>query len=195
MPLYFIEPLRLSGLMGNLTRMLVKKCYEAFKDNTLPFSINLSHEDIMDHEFVNFLIKRTELSHMDPSRVILEILEDVVIDERAVYAKEALARLRAVGFKIAIDDFGAERSNYSRLEKIPCDILKIDGQFVRNIDALPQKASIVKNIVKIAQGMGLEVIAEHVATREEKEALARLGVPYAQGFYFSQPLAALPDGS
>lgn len=194
MPLYFIEPLRLSGLMGNLTRMLVKKCYETFKHNTFPFSINLSHEDIMDHEFVDFLIKRTELSHMDPSRVILEILEDAVIDKGATYANDALARLRSVGFKIALDDFGAERSNYSRLEKIPCDILKIDGQFIRNIDALPHKETIVKTIVKMAQGMGLEVIAEHVATRQEKEVLERLGVRLAQGFYFSQPLEALPDG-
>jgi|GEM_PF-1222038 len=195
MPMYFIEPLRLNGLMGNLTRMLIKKCYEAFGDKNISFSINLSQEDMMDQTFVDFLIKRTALSQINPSRVILEILEDVVIDARSSCASQALGRLKEAGFKIAIDDFGAERSNYSRLESVPCDILKIDGQFVRNIDAVPHKVSIVKNILKIAQGMGLEVIAEHVATEQEKETLLALGVRYGQGFYFSQPLESLPHMS
>lgn len=192
MPLYFIEPLRLGGLMGNLTRMLIKKCYEALGNKNSCLSINLSHEDLMDPTFVDFLIKRTALSDINPSSIVLEILEDVAMGKEMQDVHKSLAQLKAHGFKIAIDDFGAQRSNFSRLEEASFDILKIDGQFVRNIDAMPHKQTIVKNIVKMAKGMGLEVIAEHVATQEEKETLEALGVSYGQGFYFSQPLDYLP---
>lgn len=191
MPMYFLEPLKMCGLMGNLTRMLIKKSYEAFKNFECDFSVNIANEDMSDPSFVDFLIKRTELSGINPNRVILEILEDIVVDPRRGSASKTIEKLREIGFKIAIDDFGAERSNFSRLEQVKCDIIKIDGQFVRNIDEDHKKRGIVENIVKLAHSMGVEVIAEHVGTAGELAVLKVLEVDCVQGFLLGRPSSEL----
>lgn len=191
MPMYFLEPLKMCGLIGNLTRMLIKKSYEIFRDIDCDFSVNIANEDMSDPYFVDFLIKRTELSGINPNRVILEILEDIVVDPRKNLASKTIEKLREIGFKIAIDDFGAERSNFSRLEHVKCDIIKIDGQFIRDIDKNEKKRGIVENIVKLAHNMDVEVIAEHVATVNELAVLKDLGVDCAQGFLLGKPSAEL----
>ena len=191
MPMYFLEPLKMCGLMGNLTRILIKKSYEMFRDQECDFSINIANEDMSDPSFVDFLIKRTELSGINPNRVILEILEDIVVDPKRGTASKTIEMFKKIGFKIAIDDFGAERSNFSRLEQVNCDIIKIDGQFVRNIDENDKKRGIVENIVKLAHSMGVEVVAEHVATVGELGVLKALNVDCAQGFLLGKPSSNL----
>jgi diguanylate cyclase (GGDEF)-like protein len=193
MPMYFLEPLSMCGLMGNLTRMLIKKSYEKFKNLECDISINIANEDMSDPTFIDFLIKRTELSQISPNRVVLEILEDIVVDPKKGTASRTIERLKEMGFKIAVDDFGAERSNFSRLEQVNCDIIKIDGQFVRNINEDKKKRGIVENIVKLAHSMGVEVIAEHVGTAGELAVLKVLGVDYGQGFLLGKPSPLLTN--
>ncbi|NLC27715.1 MAG: GGDEF domain-containing response regulator [Campylobacteraceae bacterium] len=191
LPMYFLESVKMCGLMNNLTRMLVKKAYDAFKHNNFSFSINLSTEDLIDSSFVDFLINRTKLSSMSPERVVLEILEDIILGDEQGFAVGSIKRLKEAGFKIAIDDFGTERSNFNRLEYISCDFIKIDGQFVRNIDAVKKSQDIVESIVKLAHGMGIEVVAEHITREEEEDVLKALGVDFGQGFLYGKPTSSL----
>ena len=97
---------------------------------------------------------------------------------------EALARL---GFRVALDDFGAGLGSFSSLRALPIDYLKIDGQFVGGLARNPVDHEIVKAIVALARAAGRRTVAEFVPDQETLELLAELGVDLAQGFHVGRP--------
>jgi EAL domain-containing protein (putative c-di-GMP-specific phosphodiesterase class I) len=98
-----------------------------------------------------------------------------------------LSDLRALGFRIAIDDFGSGYSSLNYLHKLPVQILKIDKALIDQL-ASAQQAPLVKPIVEIARALGLQVIAEGVETAEQAKQLAALDVDYLQGYLLSRPV-------
>ncbi len=102
-----------------------------------------------------------------------------------------LSILKEMGYKIALDDFGSDRSNFNRFEMMGVDFLKIDGQFIRGIDHHIIHQSIVKSFVNMAEHLNIKVIAEFVETEQEYEMVKSLGVHYSQGYYFYKPNACL----
>jgi EAL domain-containing protein (putative c-di-GMP-specific phosphodiesterase class I) len=97
---------------------------------------------------------------------------------------EALARL---GFRVALDDFGAGLGSFSSLRALPIDYLKIDGQFVAGLVGNPVDREIVKAIVAQARAAGRRTVAEFVSDQDKLELLAELGVDLAQGFHVGRP--------
>jgi Amt family ammonium transporter len=95
--------------------------------------------------------------------------------------------------RFALDDFGSGLSSFSYLKTLPVDYLKIDGQFVENVVRDPIDRSMVEAICQVARAMGLKTVAERVESAEALEALARLGVDYAQGFFIAEPQALTPS--
>jgi EAL domain-containing protein (putative c-di-GMP-specific phosphodiesterase class I) len=89
---------------------------------------------------------------------------------------------------LAIDDFGAAASNLSRLLTLKADIIKIDGQFVKNLDSDKDSIMIVETVVSLAKKMGVKTVAEFVHNEEIYAVVQELGVDFSQGFYFSPPL-------
>ena len=103
---------------------------------------------------------------------------------------ERLNRLRSKGLRIAIDDFGTGYSSLSYLQDLPLDVLKIDRTFIKRLSHEPDQTSLVNTILLLAEGLGLEVIAEGVEFAEQCNTLERLGCDLIQGDLYSCPVTA-----
>jgi EAL domain-containing protein (putative c-di-GMP-specific phosphodiesterase class I) len=105
-----------------------------------------------------------------------------------------LHRLKIMGVRLAIDDFGTGYSSLSYLQRLPFDALKIDGCFVRELNAGKGSIDIVRAILELARSLTLEVIVEGVETEQQLFRLRKLGCTYFQGFLFSKPVDAATAG-
>lgn len=190
-PSYFLEAARRSGLMCNLTRSMINKCFKVFSGNSISFSINITNEDLLSSSFIDFLAIKQKQYGIEPSQVIFEILEDIILNDFNLIPLHNLQILKQQGYQLALDDFGSDRSNFNRFEQLGIDFLKIDGQFIRHIDKNLRNQNIVEMITKMAHKMNIKVIAEFVATFEEFYILKELGVDFSQGYFFNKPLGTL----
>ena len=125
------------------------------------------------------------------SRVVLEITERASLtDMKAV--RDKVTALRALGYRIAVDDLGAGYAGLASLALLQPEIVKIDMELVRNIDTTPTKAKLVSAVVTLCRELGAEVIAEGIETDSEFRALENMGCPLLQGYYFARPGAPYP---
>jgi len=155
------------------------------------FSINLSGKSICDGEFMNFLTRAIHDSGLDPAHLGFEITETALVDdisETAAY----IERIRQLGCRFSLDDFGSGYASFSYLKDFPVDYVKIDGLFVRRILKVPADYAMVNSITEIAHFMNKQVIAEYVVDAETAQALACMGVDYGQGYYFGKPAPLNP---
>ncbi len=134
-------------------------------------------------ESVAAIIERTGA---DPSTIVLEITESVVA-ERTDETMQTLSRLRGLGLRLAIDDFGSGYSSLQYIKAFNADILKIDRAFVADLVEDQQDWEIINAVVALAHAMGMRGVAEGVETGEQAGALRTLGADYAQGYHFSRP--------
>ncbi len=153
-------------------------------------AVNLSARQLQLPGFVDQVAEALDRVGMPPSLVHLEITESVVMNSLET-TMGTLKGLRSLGIRLAIDDFGTGYSSLSYLKELPVSALKIDRSFIRGIgDSKSSDLSIVEAITNLAAALDLEVIAEGVETSEQLEALRRLHVSSAQGFYWSRPKPA-----
>jgi EAL domain-containing protein (putative c-di-GMP-specific phosphodiesterase class I) len=96
-------------------------------------------------------------------------------------------RVRSYGLKVALDDFGAGYTSFSYLKELPADVLKIDGNFIVNINAHPANVAIVEAIVSLALNLGMKTIAEWAEDCMTVQTLAEIGVDYVQGYAVARP--------
>ena len=123
---------------------------------------------------------------IEPGRLIFELTETAAI-ANLEEAKAFAGRLRRAGCQLALDDFGAGFGSLSYLKYVPFDLLKIDGDFVRNFAAGPIDQLVVKAIVGIARGMGKKTVAEFVENADVTRLLRDSGVDYGQGYHLGRP--------
>lgn len=150
-------------------------------------SVNLSALTLQDAAFHREACSL--LASLGPQRaaaLCLEITETAVIT-RLADAARFIAQMRALGVRIALDDFGAGAWSYSYLKALPVDVLKIDGQFVRALMTDPLDQVAVRSFVDVARTLGLSTVAECVETPEVLLELVRLGVGEVQGFLLHRP--------
>jgi EAL domain-containing protein (putative c-di-GMP-specific phosphodiesterase class I) len=163
-------------------------CREAASwPNPLQVAINLSpvqfrHGDLPG--LVHAVLLETGLA---PSRLELEITEGVLIGDfsRAV---SILRRLKTLGVRIAMDDFGSGYSSLSYLQSFPFDKIKIDQTFISNLERSPQAATIIRAVIGLARGLQLPVLAEGVETNEQLAFLLKESCDEIQGFLVGRPL-------
>jgi EAL domain-containing protein (putative c-di-GMP-specific phosphodiesterase class I) len=124
-----------------------------------------------------------------PETLKLEITESTVMIDPIATAK-MLQRIKSLGILLAIDDFGTGYSSLSYLHRFPLDTLKIDRSFISGLGQAGENMEIARTIMPMAKNLRLDVIAEGVETIEQVALLKKLHCKYAQGFYFSKPLAA-----
>ena len=124
-----------------------------------------------------------------PEWIELEVTESSLLHDLDSI-KKVLQHLREEGFAVAIDDFGTGYSSLSHLKHFPIDTLKIDISFIADIETDPGDAAITEAIIALARGLGLRVVAEGVATREQFEFLGARGCHCFQGFWVSEALPA-----
>ena len=185
-PYMFMDAARVTGNLSYVTKSLITQSFKKFSGTSYDFSINITGADFLLDYLEFFLLKNANKYNIDPSHVVLEMLEDITSLDKGNTLNQ-LNSLREKGFKIAIDDFGAENSNMSRLLEIHPDYLKIDGVFIKNIVADNKSQLIVESIVQLCNKSGIKVIAEFVHNEEVQNYIKNLGIEYSQGYHFGKP--------
>ena len=152
------------------------------------FSVNLSARQLQRPDLAERVKMALRRAGLEGSCLALDITETVYIGTREG-STAALDRLRAVGVKISIDDFGMGYSSLSYLKRLPADTLKIDKSFIKGVGEDVEDTAIVRMVVDLAHTLGMEVIAEGVEEWAQAMLLAEMGCDFGQGLYFSEPLA------
>ncbi|MHC3391045.1 putative bifunctional diguanylate cyclase/phosphodiesterase [Streptomyces lavendulocolor] len=163
---------------------------ERTADHNAPYvSVNVSPRQFRDEGFYHVIRRALELSGVEPSSVVLELTENVLMynDERILAEMSSLTDL---GIRIAIDDFGTGYSSLSYLREFPISILKIDKSFIDELGRSPEQYALVEGITHLADTLGLTVIAEGVEDVRQQESLISMGCPFGQGYLFAEPVGA-----
>jgi diguanylate cyclase (GGDEF)-like protein len=185
-PYKFLEVAKLSGLLPEITKVMVEKTFKIMSDNNYTFSINITEDDLSQSYLTDYLQTKALFYKIKPSRVILEILEGISSDGKKNHIKQ-LKKLKSQGYSIAIDDFGTEYSNFERVLDLDIDFLKIDAKYIKDIHTSKKSYEITKAISFFAKNTGIPCIAEFVHNKEVQEIIEDLGIDYSQGYYFSEP--------
>lgn len=162
----------------------------AWKRNGYPLlsmSVNISVKQLMQRDFVEKLEAVLKETGMNPRLLVLDINESYELD---VMASAVLQRLKAIGIKIAMDDFGTGFSSLASLQYFKADTLKISQSFIREINDKPDRIDIVKAIQAMANSLRLNVVVEGVETKEAYDLLRDIHIDSCQGYYFSYPVTA-----
>jgi EAL domain-containing protein (putative c-di-GMP-specific phosphodiesterase class I) len=149
-------------------------------------AINLMPVTLTEPGIADTLIALFRQFAVPPEAVIFEVTEEQSFMNNQL-AHEAVVTLRQAGFRIALDDFGSGFANYERVKDLNADIIKIDGQFVKNSLTDNLDRIIIKSICDIAQEKGISVVAEYVESEAQRTLLTELGVDYVQGWLTGQP--------
>jgi EAL domain-containing protein (putative c-di-GMP-specific phosphodiesterase class I) len=149
-------------------------------------SINLSGQSLADHDLLSSITNKLHENNIEPQKICFEITETAAISHLGT-ASHFISRLRELGCKFALDDFGSGLSSFGYLKTLEVDYLKIDGMFVKDIVKDPIDYATVKSINEIGQVMGKLTIAEFVEDAAIMEKLKEIGVNYAQGYGIGWP--------
>lgn len=183
-----------ADLVLRLERLCRKKAIAAAA--TLPAGrlmfINIEPEAVADPE-LREIMTTTLLaqSNITPDRVVLEITERAAITDFATF-RSTLEYVRALGFKVAVDDAGAGYGSLQCLAEVHPEWLKIDISLIHNIDTDAIRAQLVSSLVSFSDNIGVSLIAEGIETKAELAKLRELGVRYGQGFLFTRPVPPFP---
>lgn len=192
-PQEFVAIAEESGLILSLGALVLKKSCMAAASWPQPWTVavNLSPAQFVSGALYCEVERALAESGLPPERLELEITEGLLLDtsERTF---EQLDRLRELGVRIALDDFGAGYSSLSYLWRLSLDKLKIDRAFIMEMGEDPRIAAIVSAVMTLGRALDLEVTAEGVETAEQFEQLRRLGCDTAQGYWLSRPI---PDAA
>jgi PAS domain S-box-containing protein len=154
--------------------------------------INISAASIGDPELIAVIERELARTGADPSRLVFEITETALIEQTEV-AVGLAETLRALGCRFALDDFGTGYGGFHYLKHLPMDFLKIDREFVRDAMSSEGDQHVIRAIVGLAQGFGLQTIGEGVEDAATLELLREFGVDHAQGFFLGRPAPLVPE--
>ena len=184
-PVFFLELAKKNKLYHQLTKIMVEKTFEKFKDSPYCVSINISVEDILNKDVCDFIIEKLETSKMG-AKIGFEILESEGI-ENFEQVINFIDHVKKYGCTISIDDFGTGYSNFEYLMKLKVDFIKIDGSMIKNIDTDLNSQMITQTIVEFANKMNIKTVAEFVYSKNVFEKVSELKVDLSQGYYFGEP--------
>jgi diguanylate cyclase (GGDEF)-like protein len=193
-PDQFVPLAERTGVIADLTRWVVDTAlaqHRAWRDEglDLPVAVNLAAANVVDVALPDVIASLLARHEVAGDRLECEISEHTVMAD-PVRAAEVLARLRFLGIRLSLDDFGTGHSSLAYLKRLPLDEVKIDRSFVAGMASDENDAVIVRSTIDLARNLGLAVVAEGVETAEVMRGLARLRCDEAQGFHVSRPLPA-----
>ncbi|WP_241761469.1 GGDEF domain-containing phosphodiesterase [Sulfurimonas gotlandica] len=184
-PIHFLELAKRNKLYHQLTKIMIDKTFEKFRDVSYLVSINISVEDILNRDIYNFILEKLRNSQMG-GRVIFEIIESEGI-ENFHEVIEFINEVKKYDARVSIDDFGTGYSNFEYLMKLKVDYIKIDGSMIKNIDTNKNSQLITQTIVDFAKKMNIQTVAEFVYSKNIFDKVVELDVDFAQGYYFGEP--------
>jgi EAL domain-containing protein (putative c-di-GMP-specific phosphodiesterase class I) len=187
-PAAFMTEVECSGLLARVTRFVLQRATEDIAQKTdirpLRIAVNVAPMDLERKDFVADVLAVNEKLPAGIT-LVLELTERFLLDKHP-RTDVIFDMLKAHGVQFAIDDFGTQHSNLDLLGRFPFDYVKIDGQFVRQVDR--QGCELIRAIAAVSKHYGMEVIAEGVETESQHEALRNLGIPYGQGYLYQRPV-------
>lgn len=192
----FIPLFESNGLIQKLDHYVWKEAavqIKAWKDKfglVIPVSVNVSRVDICYPQLSEMLLDIVHSNGLEPNDYLLEITESAYTDNSSQII-DTVNKLRDLGFKVEMDDFGCGYSSLNMLAALPIDALKLDMRFIRNICENEKDRRMVKLMLDIAEFLGVPVIAEGVESKEQLDLLKQMKCDIIQGYYFSKPVA--PD--
>ncbi|HET7294076.1 MAG TPA: EAL domain-containing protein [Vicinamibacteria bacterium] len=191
-PAVFVELAELTGMIVPIGAWVLRAACEDLLGlravhPELAVAVNLSARQFQQPDLLAEIARVLEETRLPPGALELEITETVAMQdsERTI---ATLRRLKDLGVKLSLDDFGTGHSSLSYLRRFPLDTLKIDQSFVRDVTRDAQTASIVQAIITMARSLGLRVVAEGVETAEQQALLRERGCDVAQGYLLSRPV-------
>jgi diguanylate cyclase (GGDEF)-like protein len=183
-----------SGRIGLIDRWVLTSTlawieeHSARLERTHFVCMNLSGASLNDERFVQDTIHILSRHGHVASRLCIEITESVALHDLK-NTRRFIDQVRVFGVKVALDDFGAGYTSFSYLKELPADVLKIDGNFIVNMNAHPANVAIVEAIVNLAVNLGMKTIAEWAEDCATVRTLAEIGVDYVQGYAVARPMA------
>ncbi len=192
-PSEFIPALEQSKQIYKLDIYVLEQVLEKMKKqaeagiSVVPQSVNLSRMDFESCDIVEEIRRRVDAAGFDRGMITVEITESV-IGRDFDFMKEQVARFRALGFPVWMDDFGSGYSSLDVLQQIHFDLIKFDMRFMERFDEGDESRIILTELMKMAIGLGTETVCEGVETKEQVEFLREIGCTRIQGYYYSRPL-------
>jgi EAL domain-containing protein (putative c-di-GMP-specific phosphodiesterase class I) len=159
-------------------------------DPSVWMSVNVSARDLWDPELFQSIEKIIQQSGINPSDLIFEITESVLLDDTD-QTTDFLNRIKGLGARLALDDFGTAFSSLSYVRRFPFDRLKLDISFTSELPESTRSMLLVEEICHLASSMEMEIIAEGIERPEQSDALSGIGCDFGQGYLFSHPLSSL----
>lgn len=194
-PVRFLDIAERYSLATKIDRWVVNhvfdwlSCNQHMLEQVSLVNINLSGKTIGDAQFLKDLESKAIECNVQPEAICFEITETASIGDHALVF---LQRLKELGFKLALDDFGSGFSSFGYLELLPVDYLKLDGKFVRDIDTNDTHREFVRAIDAVGKSMNKLTVAEFLENEESLLVLQELGVDFVQGYHIAKP-GPLPD--
>lgn len=155
--------------------------------NPLFMNVNISKRQLTHPDCVETIQRVMTETGIDPAMLKIEITESTIVDNRSDIIP-TLESIRALGVRLAMDDFGTGHSSLSGLHRFPIDILKIDRSFIASMEESSEQAAVVHSIVTLAQNLGMDIVAEGIETPAQIAILQSHEVQFGQGYFFSKPL-------
>jgi diguanylate cyclase (GGDEF)-like protein len=189
-PTDFIPVAESSGLIVPLGRWVLRESVRQaarWRDRGIRMNVNVAGRQLREPGFVDEVAAVLTTSGYPPELLTVEVTETAVLSDDAAIA--ALHALRAIGVKLALDDFGTAASSLGLLLTCPMTTLKLDRSFVEGVTTVTRQAAVATAVAQMANALDLNAVAEGIETPDQARLLRRLGYEFGQGFLFSRPLS------
>ena len=184
-PFFFLDIAKRSKIYPHITKIVLLKSFETFKNSNHHFSVNITVDDIINKSTRDF-IYTTMKDYNNSKNVVFEIVESEKIEDiDEVY--DFIKAVKALGGKIAIDDFGSGYSNYEYILRLNVDYIKIDASLIKNIATDKNSQILIETIVDFTKKLNIQTIAEFVHSKEVYEKVKNLKIDFSQGYYLGEP--------
>jgi diguanylate cyclase (GGDEF)-like protein/PAS domain S-box-containing protein len=193
-PMEFIPIAEQTGLIVNIGKLVVTEAlkmlaeWQNMLNHSFSMAVNLSPRQFRDPNLVSFIENTLHQFDIPAKSLELEITEGVLMSGHT-YIDDALKALSGLGVRLTMDDFGTGYSSLSYLRSYPFDVIKIDRVFINDLTRNLRDQELVSATIAMAQGLGLEVVAEGVETEAQLAYLSARGCDYGQGYLFSKPVS------
>lgn len=186
--LYIVERF---GLAPRLDAWVIDHALDAMveqrqRGGRLRLSVNISGASAGDEEITALIARRLKAGQLDPGDLMLELTETAAVAD-IPKARRFAQEMKALGVRLALDDFGVGFGSFSYVKHLPFDVFKLDGQFVRNAVNDEVDRQIIASVVNLAHGLGKQTVAEWIEDEETVQMLLREGIDFGQGYHLGKP--------
>lgn len=191
LPGAFLDTAERFGLIREIDTWVVRRTMEYLADwpysiDSKPLAVNLSGRYFGSDVYLEMIKSALEQTVVDPRMLLFEVTETAAI-ENIASAQRFIRELKTLGCRFALDDFGVGFASFQYLKHLELDYVKVDGSFIRNLHEDRQDKAFVRAIYDMAEGLGIDVIAEFVENQQVVTELSKIGINLAQGFYLGKP--------